>query len=137
MPVVILNPADKVELFNGLDAFTKGYLDAMFFTIDEDLNQCTLADLSDETMSAIFLDCERFKRDNAETLAAAIETCIRAFAVNEGDAGIDFWFTRNGHGSGFWAGYWPEPYATQLDEAAKNYGSVDLYQGDDGLLYLA
>jgi hypothetical protein len=52
-------------------------------------------------------------------------------------AGHDFWLTRCGHGAGFWDGDWPEPQATILDEAAKRFGNVDLYVGDDGAIYHA
>ena len=51
-------------------------------------------------------------------------------------AGHDFWLTRCGHGCGFWDGDWKEPVASLLDEAAKKAGNVDLYVGDDGLVYV-
>lgn len=52
-------------------------------------------------------------------------------------AGHDFWLTRCGHGAGFWDGDWPEPAATRLDDASKEFGNLDLYIGDDGLIYAA
>jgi hypothetical protein len=53
-----------------------------------------------------------------------------------GQAGHDFWLTRNGHGAGFWDGDWRKPYDDQLTEASKTYGSVDIMVGDDGKLYV-
>jgi hypothetical protein len=53
----------------------------------------------------------------------------------EGDVGHDFWLTRNGHGAGFWDGDWPEPEASILDRAATSVGEMQLYIGDDGLIY--
>lgn len=50
-------------------------------------------------------------------------------------AGHDFWLTRCGHGAGFLDGDWPEPHASALDEAAKAFGNVDLYVGDDGRIW--
>ncbi|KAB2661441.1 hypothetical protein F9K91_24905 [Brucella tritici] len=50
-------------------------------------------------------------------------------------AGHDFWLTRCGHGAGFWDGDWPEPHASILDKASKAFGNIDLYVGDDGLIY--
>ena len=47
--------------------------------------------------------------------------------------GHDFWLTRNGHGAGFWDGDWKNGYA--LTEAAKSFGGIDLYVGDDGKIY--
>lgn len=51
-------------------------------------------------------------------------------------AGHDFWLNRNGHGAGFWDGDWPEPAASALDKAARAAGNVDIYVGDDGLIYV-
>lgn len=50
-------------------------------------------------------------------------------------AGHDFWLTRSGHGAGFWDGDWPEPAASTLDKASKEFGNVDLYVGDDGQIH--
>ena len=50
-------------------------------------------------------------------------------------AGHDFWLTRNGHGAGFWDGGWPEPAATEMTNASKAAGEINLMIGDDGLLY--
>lgn len=49
-------------------------------------------------------------------------------------AGHDFWLTRNGHGVGFWDRGLGE-LGIKLTEAAKSFGGVDLYLGDDGLVY--
>ncbi len=49
-----------------------------------------------------------------------------------GQAGHDFWLTRNGHGCGFWDGDWPEPQASLLTQASKAFGGVDPYVSDDG-----
>jgi hypothetical protein len=52
-----------------------------------------------------------------------------------GMGGHDFWLTRNGHGCGFWDGDWDEPDATTLTDASNAMGGVDLYVGDDGVVY--
>lgn len=49
-------------------------------------------------------------------------------------AGHDFWLTRCGHGAGFWDGDWPV-YGKTLTTLSQFYGNVDLYVGDDGLIY--
>lgn len=51
-------------------------------------------------------------------------------------AGHDFWLTRCGHGAGFWDRGLGD-IGCKLTEAASVYGSVDLYIGDDGLIYAA
>ncbi|MEA3454152.1 MAG: hypothetical protein U9R12_04395 [Candidatus Caldatribacteriota bacterium] len=54
------------------------------------------------------------------------DTTVGAFAT-------DFWFTRNGHGAGFWDGDYKN--GDQLTEACEKYGAQDLYVGDDGKIY--
>ena len=48
--------------------------------------------------------------------------------------GHDFWLTRNREGAGFWDGFWGEDGDT-LTELAQEFPEVDVYVGDDGLLY--
>lgn len=50
-------------------------------------------------------------------------------------AGQDFWFTRNGHGCGFWDGDWPEHEGEVLTNLSKEFGEVYIYVGDDGQVY--
>lgn len=52
----------------------------------------------------------------------------------EGRICHDFWLTRCGHGCGFWDGDYGE-LGDRLTTAAKAFGEVDLYVGDDGLIY--
>jgi len=49
----------------------------------------------------------------------------------------DFWLTRNGHGAGFRDGDYEEEYGDgdKLTDIAKKFGTVDLYVGDDGVIY--
>jgi len=51
-------------------------------------------------------------------------------------AGHDFWLTRNGHGAGFWDGDWEEEVGKRLTKASKKFGEVNLYLGDDELIYV-
>lgn len=73
-------------------------------------------------------DCTDFVTANAVTL----DVC----GLSASQAGHDFWLTCNGHGAGFWdrgIGKLGEV----LSDAAKVYGSCDLYVGDDGLIYVS
>lgn len=46
------------------------------------------------------------------------------------DAGHDFWFTRNGHGTGFWEeDNWPR-YSGMFDRAAKSFGEAYVQWAD-------
>jgi hypothetical protein len=49
--------------------------------------------------------------------------------------GHDFWLTRNGHGAGFWDRGYGEA-GKKLTDIAHSYGEVNLYVGDDDLIYI-
>jgi hypothetical protein len=94
-------------------------------------------DLAPETQARMVADCEKFQAEHPDAID---ETNL----VNQDSqynaserAGHDFWLNRNGHGAGFWDGDWKEPAASELDAASKAFGSIDLYVGDDGRLYLS
>jgi len=120
MPRFILNGAGAPE-FAALDGFTRGYIEALFFTEEERLceesgrempevavNIATLesrfiggdapgfADLSTCALESIKADCAAFQSANAALLAEAY-----ARDYDEAQAGRDLWFTRNGHGVGY------------------------------------
>lgn len=120
-----------------LDAFTQGYIEALFFTCEApgvdretfesaDHQEAMAAgaadgclpgdagfdDLSPGALAAIMRDCAAFKAKAADLLQVAydcpapdqpgfdeLRTCPD---YDETQAGRDFWFTRNGHGVGFW-----------------------------------
>ena len=97
--------------------------------------------LAAEARTRMEADCHAFYDANhrhihclGAPLAPAFEgpTAGREAAM----AGHDFWLTRCGHGAGFWDGDWPEPHAAKLDGAARAFGNIDLYVGDDGMIHL-
>lgn len=115
-----------------LDSFTRSYLEtALWSSTDNSDDQggepldknYTIEDLASEALAEAIKDCAAFQKANFE-LYSDSET-----------AGHDFWLTRNGHGCGFWDGDYPEPQASKLTEASKAYGEVNLYVGDDGIIY--
>ena len=116
-----------------LDAFFRAYLEcALWASTDSDKDgNCeplddnySVDDISKETKEQMFADCEDFFSSNAADLDG----------IDAGQAGHDFWLTRNGHGAGFWdRGY--GVLGDRLTKAAKVYGSFDLYVGDDGQVY--
>jgi hypothetical protein len=153
---------DRALKWSDLDAFTQGYIEALFFTENEpgtsredrlttrgtvrkpwehDASEGRqkdmpgdygFADLAPESLLAILGDCQKFCAGPYRQ----VELCDEN-TPDEAQAGRDFWYTRNGHGCGFWDGDWPEPYATQLTDACKSFGEVDIYLGDDGKVYLS
>lgn len=93
-------------------------------------------DLAPEGLALVEKDCRAFY--DAHSAMFTDEHCLHYgpdFEI-DGRAGHDFWLTRCGHGAGFWDGDWAEPAATTLDSAAKAFGNLDPYLGDDGLIYL-
>lgn len=99
-----------------------------------------ISDLAPATLDSMLADCARFYDANKEHIHCDGAPLSREFegsivAREAAMAGHDFWLTRCGHGAGFWDGDWPEPAASALDTASKEFGNVDLYVGDDGQIY--
>jgi len=134
--------------FSEQSYFVQGYIEAMFFTQtgtgdDEELENATVADLSSDAWRVIIRDCANFQAEAAPLLEQAYELDD----YDETQAGRDYWFTRNGHGVGFWDrqqltdiqyfedGQAKENLGERLSELCR-HDNVDLIVGDDGLLYL-
>lgn len=152
--------------WHSLDAFTQGYVEALFFTEEEpgstreqrvaaDGNvrpewadgereghhkdmpgDYGFGDIAPETLDRIIADCKRFQEAHATVLQEAYERDD----YSDEQAGRDFWFTRNGHGVGFWDRDQLKGHVDlgeSLTVASKSYSSVDAYIGDDGKVYLS
>jgi hypothetical protein len=124
MPEFILDDTGTVDGrdFADLDAFTRGYIEALFFTnqssipmvefdseesqeriregqADGDLpNDSGFSDLHPSSLESIIADCARFQEVAAPLLSLAYE--LDDYSPEQ--AGRDFLYTRNGHGVGFW-----------------------------------
>jgi len=127
--MVLLQPRRK----HLMDPFTIAYIEAALWSSTDESDEqggepldanYGLNDIAPETLASILNDCEAFQQDHAEDIGGELER-----------AGHDFWLTRNGHGAGFWDGDWDEGIGLRLTDASDVYGSVDLYVGDDGLIY--
>src|SRR5712692_4625844 len=100
MPAFImpLSSIDEVRTFNSLDEFTRGYIEAMFWTecnsdSEPELEDATFDDLAPETLTHIIADCASFQNmpdspDNDSDLEAY------AYDYSLAYAGHDFWLTR-------------------------------------------
>lgn len=118
-------------------AYVEAALWSSTYETEEDGESFPLDDgeheLAPETMDAMLSDCADFF---AYCEAEGIDPLPDYGHGEHSDAemsGHDFWLTRNGHG----AGYWDRGLDTGdvLTEAAKTFGSANLYVGDDGLIY--
>ena len=141
-----LGARDGAELFKACDAFTQGYIEAMFFTDagpDSDCADATVSELSAEAWAEIKRDCALFLAQlpvdghgrSLLDLAYDYEP-VEAWDYCETQAGRDFWLTRNRHGAGFWDRGLGR-VGDDLTVLAHNFAEVSLYRGDNGQLYLS
>jgi hypothetical protein len=103
----------------------------------DDLAPETLANMQAD-LDKFFAFLERAQDGDQSLLESALEyadTARKDFDA-EGRICHDFWLTRCGHGCGFWDGDYGH-IGDRLTEVAKQFGNVDLYVGDDGLIYQA
>ena len=163
MPEFILDhgSAETAKQFRALDSFTQGYIEALFFTDEEQLcedsgremaaaainletmesrfvggDSSGFGDLAADTLAMIVSDCHKFQVAAADILFPVYESGID-YAPDQ--AGRDFWYTRNGHGVGFWdrgLGKVGDRLAALCGHGTA-FPGVDSYVGDDGLIYLA
>ena len=123
-----------------MDRFAAGYINAALVLLgditdsDDSPETYNINQLSPEAIARMNEDCQKFQEQAGEVLAAVMDN--NGYSVER--AGNDFWLTRNGHGAGYWdRDELPEGVGDTLTEIAKEFGTVDLYVGDDGLLYLS
>jgi hypothetical protein len=114
------------------NAFMSGYVEAMFFTNGDTgddnehlLNNLGTARLTKAARKRIGADCRAFLSHIMPDVCFA-QQWIDRFPKNTAEAaGRDFWFTRQGHGCGFWDGDWrdgEDDVGDELTEAADAFG---------------
>lgn len=155
MPKFVLKDKDA-ESFQALDEFTQGYIEAIFFTENsyrdtkdwlahcEDgtnggplPNDVSWLDFAPEALESIKKDCAAFQEKNRALLELAAKISCYGYEMNQ--AGHDFWFSRNGHGTGFFDRGLQQA-GDQLQEACgwrTDFPEVNVYFGDDGLIHLS
>jgi hypothetical protein len=119
-----------------MDEFTQQYFETALWSSSDNSDDSggepldanhSISDIDPKTRDRMIEDCAEFQKDFGHLIDAG--------GGDYGQAGHDFWLTRNGHGAGFWDGDWPEPQAEELTEASKDFGEYNLYVGDDGVIY--
>lgn len=131
-------------LLDTIDSFTQGYITCALWSSNDESDDSggnpmddnySDDDIAERALQEIIDDCKDFQKSNAELLEQYCEQKQHAAGYDAMEcAGHDFWLTRNGHGTGFWDRGLGE-LGKKLSEAAKVYGGVDLYVGDDGKIY--
>lgn len=143
MPQFVMNKGTRAREFDALDSFTRGYIEAIFFTEctseRPEIEFCNFVDLAPKTLARIMRDCVEFQdslpRDGHGRTALDLAYDYATVDYDAHRAGVDFWFTRCGHGAGFWDRKLGE-IGDELSEAAHAAGELDLCLGDDEKLYL-
>jgi len=115
------------------DAFTQQYIETALWSSNDESDDSggepldknySPSDITVDTLRAMIADCKKFQTENAVMLA-------RAYASGKnydaGNAGHDFWLTRNGHGAGFWDRGLPKTVGDALSKAAEKFGGFDLF----------
>lgn len=142
MPEYHLDVHGDYGTWKRLDAFTRGYIQAMFFTNcscadDGELDGATFEELAPQALATIITDCKAFQDANQADLDEACDNGrINGYDMER--AGMDFWYTRNGHGCGFWDRDLGE-VGDRLTKACgwrTPWGEIDPYRGDDGRVYI-
>lgn len=118
-----------------VDTFTRGYLDAAEWLLDEEIDRDAVEGWSAEALAQATADCTAFQRANAADLESYAKQYKPRGAYDPAEcAGHDFFLTRNGLGVGFWdrgLSY----LGDRLTEAAQRFREANAYLGDDGFLY--
>lgn len=120
-----------------IDEFLQAYIQAALWSSNDYdevplENNYSFKDISYNTLKEMKEDCDKFQSENADFLSKA-HYGNKEYSDLE-MAGHDFWLTRNNHGAGFWDGDL-EDVGQTLTEACRKFHNVDLYVGDDGLIY--
>jgi hypothetical protein len=117
------------------------YIEAIYFTDVDNDNDITYDDeFSDEAIKNIEVSIQKFLINAESELDYAQENSVLPPSKFWEQVGHDLWLTRNGHGAGFWDD--PEYYGGEknvkiLTDKAHELGEINLYKGDDGLLYFS
>lgn len=156
---LLMGSFEDGRTFASLDAFTQGYIEALFFTeecsgatIEEWRTpefqerwqegqeggsfpgECSFADLAPESLETIIADCAKFQSDHAALLERAY---ILGYTLDQYDpaaAGRDYLFTRNGHGCGFWDRGLGK--VGELLADACRHDEINVEFGDDDKIYV-
>jgi hypothetical protein len=137
MPQFVLNSKVTNNIADNLQGFNeayRGYIEAIYFTDTGDSEQ-PAADIEMAVESQL-----KCLQDVAEFIGQVEQAGLLSEYLDQPTAswnqlGVDYWFTRQGHGCGFWDRDMGE-LGDRLTDLAKFCGSADTYEGDDGLLYV-
>lgn len=147
MPQYVM-PLTDHDAWNALSPFEKGYVECALFCGVERKEGDPLADsdkrydaafdeIDADTLAKMRKDCARFQRDARVLLADAYNRSDKYGPYDEVRAGHDFWYTRNGHGVGFWDRCClnASGLGDRLSGVAKTFGEYSLFTADDDTVF--
>ncbi len=118
-----------------MKTITKHYLICALWASTNDAGEPMDKDFEVEDFNKLAIEsAEKEINDFLQLLEA--ENILWEESMNEEQFGHDFWLTRNRHGVGFWDRGLGE-LGKKLTEWAHSYGSSDVYEGENGELYLS
>jgi hypothetical protein len=143
----IIIPAIK-EAINGKDGDTNlAYIDrspyryvlmayvecAIWTSEPEEKPDWRIGDIEPKTLEKMDKDVIAFME---HPKVRALLSTYSGHKLSETQIGHDFWLTRGGYGVGFFDRGLPDELGDGLTEVCKEFRETDLYQGDDGRLYI-
>lgn len=142
MPQFEIDLGAAIKDWRELDSFTQGYIEAAFFTDtgtgddrENGLENACFDEIAPESLAKVIADCAAFQAQHAALLDSVygVTGKYEKAPYDENRAGSDYWYTRNGHGTGFWDRGLGD-VADQLANVCR-YREVNLVRGDDGQIY--
>lgn len=126
----------------------RGYLEAALFTEEEGLEDEEQSEYGDFDISEYVesISFDNFSTESKEYANWDCDKFLSEFSEDElgeimeyydlSELGRDFWYTRNGHGVGFWDRDIPDNIKELLMNVVKGFKETYLEYGDDGTLHL-
>lgn len=118
-----------------IDLFVDSYKAcAIFADAPDDCERTDILMLMSPEQLKEIVDWYKANVDDLFVEGVKLSADVSGMTYNEGvaaHAGHDLWLTRQGHGSGFWDGDYPEPHAARLSASASALGEVCLYVDED------
>jgi len=87
----------------------------------------TISDIDKNSIKEMESDCTAFLSKSKDILERV--------GLDDSQVAHDFWFSRNGHGSGFWDHGLGED-GEELTKIAKSFGECHLEVGEDNVIYI-
>ena len=129
LPFVTWNDAEQAHTFNAeteVGHMVAAYLEAAVWADKPDDEDWSNANWSTQALDLAYFECCAFLR--------LAKWHIKRWDMEQ--LGHDFWLTRNGHGTGFWAReFGTEENRDALTELSRTFGPSYVYMADD-VLYL-